>query len=320
MHNRSEESILSTYGKRQLLSWTQEPLKCIKYDTLKLDGKVALITLSRPEKRNAWTEVMRNEIVYAIETANRDNNVRVIVITGDPAGKAFCFGADLSPSSASNPSSMEGDWPTGRPESVSTWRDGGGQAGLAIAHSLKPVIAAVNGSAVGVGMTLPLSCDISVAAEDAKVGFVFGKRGLAMECCSSFFLERCVGHKTAMELVLTGRVFLAKDSPAGLFNYILPKEEVLGKALSLAGEICETSPMSCMYNRNMLIRNGYSTSPEEAHLVESKVIYTCMGSEDFNEGVKSFLQKRKAEYPMDPFKDRPSFFPWWKQVETRSKL
>merc|ERR1711860_468234 len=151
-----------------------------------------------------------------------------------------------------NPSSIEGDVPSGRKANLSYWRDGGGQAGLAIVRSTKPVIAAINGAAVGVGMTLPLCCDMSVAAENAKVGFVFGKRGLTMECLSSYFLERCVGHKIAMELVLTGRVFRAKDAPSGLFNYVVPKEKVLPKALELAREIYNTSPMSCMLNRNMI--------------------------------------------------------------------
>ena len=158
-------------------------------------------------------------------------------------------------------------------------------------------------------MTLPLSCDISVAAEDAKVGFVFGKRGLTMEALSSYFLERCVGHKVAMELVLTGRVFPAKEAPAGLFNYVVPKEQVMSKAISLAKEICQTSAMSSMINRNLIIRNGYSTSPEEAHLIESKSIFWMTQNADSQEGIKSFLEKREPEFPLDPYKDAPNWLP-----------
>lgn len=175
--------------------------------------------------------------------ASMDATVRVTILTGDPAGRAFCAGADLSPSGPSNPNSIDGDVPDGRPANQSYWRDGGGIAGLAIMRSTKPVIAAVNGAAVGIGMTLPLACDLSVAAAGAKVGFVFGKRGLTMECLSSYLLERCVGHKAAMELVLTGRVFDPLDAPKGLFNYVVPPDEVLPKAIALAEEICETSPM-----------------------------------------------------------------------------
>lgn len=169
-------------------------------------------------------------------------------------------------------------------------------------NSLKPVIAAVNGSAVGVGLTLPTACDISIVNEEAKLGYVFAKRGLTMECLSSFILAKVVGYKKAMELVLTGRVFGAKDAPPGLFNYVVAPSEVLPKAIEIAAEICETSAVSAAFNRNMIIRNSYSTSPEAAHLVESKAIYYSVGSADTREGMNAFLQKRKAEYRLDPYK------------------
>ena len=148
---------------------------------------------------------------------------------------------------------------------------------------------------------------MTVAAEDAKVGFVFGKRGLTMECLSSYFLERCVGKKKAMELVLTGRVFRARDAPDGLFNYTVPREKVLAKTLDLCREICKTSPMSSFLNRHMIIRNGHSTSPEEAHLIESKSIFWAMSQEDAREGITSFLEKRDPSWPMDPFMDSPDW-------------
>jgi enoyl-CoA hydratase/carnithine racemase len=215
---------------------------------------------------------------------------------------------------------MQGDVPEGRAPHLGYWRDGGGIAGLAIMRSTKPVIAAINGAAVGVGMTLPLACDMTVAAAGSKVGFVFGKRGLTMECLSSYMLERCVGHKTAMELVLTGRVFKAEEAPNGLFNYVVPKDKVMEKCLELCAEICETSPMSSMLNRNMIIRNGHNTTPEEAHLIESKSIFWVARQADAREGITSFLEKRPAEFPLDPFKDSPDWFPWWTEIATVSKL
>eukprot|EP00656_Telonema_subtile_P053887 TRINITY_DN7892_c0_g1_i3.p1 TRINITY_DN7892_c0_g1~~TRINITY_DN7892_c0_g1_i3.p1 ORF type:complete len:170 (-),score=35.38 TRINITY_DN7892_c0_g1_i3:231-740(-) len=169
-------------------------------------------------------------------------------------------------------------------------------------------------------MTLPLCCDMTVASESAQVGFVFGKRGLTMECLSSYFLSRCVGHKMAMELVLTGRVFKAAQAPTGLFNYVVPAEDVLPKALELAAEVCNTSPMSCLLNRNMIIRGGHCTSPEEAHLVESKGIFWAANERDAREGIMSFLEKRPAKFPMDPFADSPEWFPWWREISTKAKL
>ena len=202
-------------GAHQLAASTTS-LTSVRFDTTShLGGKVALITLSRPANRNAWTEIMRDEIVRCLDQASRLPKIRCVIITGDPAGRAFCAGADLSPSSPTNPSSMLSDVPKDRPANESYWRDGGGTAGLAVVRCTKPVICAINGAAVGVGCTLPLACDMTVAEADAKVGFVFAKRGLTMECLSSYFLERCVGTKKAMELVLTGRVFRARDAPPG---------------------------------------------------------------------------------------------------------
>ena len=318
--NDKSHELLSKHA-RKVETWTNDPLTTLTFDTTTyLNGKVALITLSRPEARNAWTEIMRNELARCLDHASKLKDIRCVILTGDPKGRAFCAGADLSPAGITNPSSMEGDVPNDRPVNINYWRDGGGTAGLAIMRSTKPVICAINGAAVGVGMTLPLCCDMTIANENAKVGFVFGKRGLTMECLSSYFLERCIGHKKAMELVLTGRVFLAKDAPNGLFNYILPEEKVLPKALELAAEICETSPMSSMLNRNMIIRNGHNTSPEEAHLIESKSIYWVSRQADSKEGIQSFLEKRDPNYPMDPFKDSPEWFPWWREIATKSKL
>tara|TARA_B100000795_G_C22734978_1_gene412948 strand:- start:187 stop:1149 length:963 start_codon:yes stop_codon:yes gene_type:complete len=317
--NTTDKShILKSTGVRNISGWTNEPLTSVKFTTT-LDNKVAVITLSRPKHRNAWTEIMRNELSRCIDQASKMKHIRATIITGDPQGNAFCAGADLSPAGINNPSSMQGDVPEGRNPNIQYWRDGGGTAGLAIMRSTKPVICAINGAAVGIGMTLPLAADMTICDENAKVGFVFGKRGLTMECLSSTMLQRCVGHKKAMELVLTGRVFRGRDAPSGLFNYILPHDQVMNKALELCKEICETSPMSSMINRNMIIRNA-GMSVEEAHLIESKSIYWVGRQTDCKEGITSFLEKREAHWPMDPFDDAPDWYPWWKEISTKSKL
>lgn len=313
-----KSSKLVSQGARLFEQWTDDPNTQSKYETIE-GGTIAVITMSRPKERNAWTEVMRNEVARSLDIASKDPAVRATIITGDPAGKAFCAGADLGPQSPTNPSSMQGDVPDGRSDGMPWWRDGGGIAALAVCRSTKPVIAAINGAAVGVGMTLPLCCDMTVAASEAKVGFVFGKRGLTMECLSSYFLERCVGHKKAMELVLTGRVFPASHSPNGLFNYVVPATDVMQKATELAKEVCATSPMSTMLNRVMILRNS-NLSPEEAHIIESQNIRFSAGGADAREGIMSFLEKRDAKFPMDPYKDAPMHFPWWYEVATRSKL
>jgi enoyl-CoA hydratase/carnithine racemase len=236
---------------------------CIKVGTA---DRVCTITLSRPAARNAWTEVMRSEIVDAMDAASRDPAVRVVVVTGDPAGKCFCAGADLSGGGekafGKGDSVMEGDIPAGRPVNNSTWRDGGGTAGLSVVRCTKPTIAAINGHAVGVGITFPLVCDIRVVSEEAKVGFVFTKRGLALETLSSFYLPRVVGLAKAHELCFTGRIFSAKDGDKeapGLFNHIVPHDMVLKKAYEIAREIADnTSGMSVVLSRFLMQRG---TSP-----------------------------------------------------------
>eukprot|EP00441_Pelagodinium_beii_P031483 CAMPEP_0197639600 /NCGR_PEP_ID=MMETSP1338-20131121/14174_1 /TAXON_ID=43686 ORGANISM="Pelagodinium beii, Strain RCC1491" /NCGR_SAMPLE_ID=MMETSP1338 /ASSEMBLY_ACC=CAM_ASM_000754 /LENGTH=302 /DNA_ID=CAMNT_0043212347 /DNA_START=33 /DNA_END=941 /DNA_ORIENTATION=- len=294
--------------------WVDTELKSLKIER-KEDGQILVLLFSRPQEGNSWTEHMRNELCYMLDEASKDPKVRVVVVTGDPAGKAFCVGMALK----DNPGDPPGDAPEGRPVNNSYARDGGGTAGLAVCRCTKPVIAAVNGNAVGVGMTFPLCCDMTVCAEDAKIGFVFGKRGISLEALSSFFLVRAVGWKKAMELVLTGRVLRASDAPAGLFNYVVPQAEVMPKALELAKEILATAPMSAMMNRQMLLRNA-TMSPEEAHLVESRSINALIRMPDAREGIVSFLEKRPPKFTADTIKDVPEFYPWWREIVTKSKL
>jgi enoyl-CoA hydratase/carnithine racemase len=218
-------------------------MKTVKYA---MQGPVAVVTISRPKQRNAFTEELADDLIAAVSQASLDGQVKAIVLTGDPAGSAFCAGADLGGNGA--------QFSSPQPPSGGEYRDGGGRVGLAILQSTKPVIAAINGAAVGVGLTMPCCCDIRVAAEDAKVGFPFVRRGLAAETISSWTLPRLVGMGKAQELVLTGRVFLAKDAPAGLFNYVVPQDQVLAKALELAREICDNgSPYSLALSRNVRV-------------------------------------------------------------------
>merc|ERR1719401_2266059 len=202
----------------------------------------------------------------------------------------------------------------GRRGQVQFGRDGGGQACLAIVRSLKPCIAAINGHSVGIGATLTTPMDFRIAAEDAKMGFVFGKRGLTMEGTSSFFLPRLVGLTKANDFVLTARVFTVKDEEhCGLFTKVVPRDQVLPEARKLAKSLLLVSPMSIMLNRHLLQR-GFAddATPESAHLNESRMMGGWRNP-DNEEGVKSFLEKRDPDFKSDPWKDTPFFFPWWKE-------
>merc|ERR1719401_1089330 len=203
----------------------------------------------------------------------------------------------------------------GRRGQVQFGRDGGGQASLAIVRSLKPCIAAINGPAVGIGITLTTPMDFRVAAEDAKIGFVFGKRGFTMEGTSSFFLPRLVGLTKANDFVLTARIFTPKEEEhCGLFTKVVPKDQVMPEAMKIAHSLLKVSPMSTMLNRHLLLR-GFSddSTPEQAHLNES-LMMGGWTNPDAKEGAQSFLQKRDPDFQSDPWRDTPYFFPWWKEI------
>ena len=260
-----------------------------------VSDRVATITLDRPERLNAYTPQMRDELVEAFQSLDRDDAVRVIVVTG--AGRAFCAGADLS---------GDGGATFSHPDiRLADYRDGGGRVTLAIFRCRKPVIAAINGPAVGVGITMTLPMDIRVVAEDAKVGFVFTRRGIVPEACSSWFLPRIVGTSKASELVLTGRVFRAsEEASSGLFNYVLPADQVLPKALSLAREIADnTSATSVALSKALLSRGLADPNPETAHLNDSRCIYWAGQQADAREGITSFLEKRPAAFAMSATTD-----------------
>lgn len=268
----------------------------IKYE---LNDGVALITLNRPERLNAFTALMRTELLEVLAAVDADDAVRALVITG--AGRAFCAGSDLS--GGGGTFARE----DGKSDPVSIWdhRDGGGQVALAAWRCRKPVIAAINGPVVGVGLTMTLGMDIRVAASDAKCGFVFTRRGVVPEACSSWFLPRLVGAAKAAELFYTGRVFRAADEAAsGLFSRVLPADQVLTKALELAREMTQgTSAVSVTLAKGLMHRGLELDSPEDMHLVDSPVFLWAGRSADAKEGIESFLEKRPPRFPGSPTRD-----------------
>jgi len=268
---------------------------------------IALVRLHRPERRNAFTERMMHELVDIFAEADRDDGVRVVVVTGD--GDAFCAGADLGAGGSTF------DTEASHGIRLSEHRDGGGRVALAIYSCRKPVIAAINGAAVGVGITMTLAMDMRIAAEDAKIGFVFARRGIVPEACSSWFLPRIVGMSKATELVYTGRVFRAgEERDSGLFTYVVPKEQVLQKAMDIAREIADnTSAVSVALSKALLWHGLGEPDPQSVHLIDSKCIHWAGRQPDCYEGVVSFLEKRPPKFTMSPSRDLPDFYPWWKE-------
>jgi enoyl-CoA hydratase/carnithine racemase len=276
----------------------------IKYE---LGEGILTITLNRPDKLNAFTNMMRKELIGAFDRADKDDEVRVVVVTG--AGRAFCAGADLSSGgTAFNRTS-------GGKKTIDEHRDGGGTVTLRIFDMKKPIIAAINGPAVGVGITMTLPMDIRIASESAKMGFVFTRRGIAPEACSSWFLPRVVGISRASEWLMRGSVFSAREAlEAGLVSRLVPPEKLLPTAKELAREIADhTSAISVALSRQLLWRMLVADHPMEAHKIESKCVYYMGLSPDSTEGVTSFLEKRPARFTMKPNSDMPDFYPWWEE-------
>ncbi|MCB2186792.1 MAG: enoyl-CoA hydratase/isomerase family protein [Deltaproteobacteria bacterium] len=283
-------------------------LQQTKYE---LNDGVALVTLNRPDHLNAFTPVMGRELLEIYAEAGRDDQVRAVVVTG--AGRAFCAGADLSRGSDTWNYARRAEPDPG----ISRHRDMGGKVSLAAYDCPKPVIAAMNGHAVGIGLTMTLGMDIRIAAQEAKMGLVFTRRGVVPEACSSWFLPRLVGMGKAAELVLTGRVFrAAEEAGSGLFNQVLPQEMVLDKALTLAREIVEnTSPVMVALAKAMLWHGLSEPDPRAAHLVDSRLFYWAGRQADSAEGVQSFLEKRPPQFPLRPSQDMPDFYPWWRETK-----
>jgi enoyl-CoA hydratase/carnithine racemase len=258
----------------------------IRYE---LADHLLTITLNRPDRLNAFTPTMGRELIEAFDHADADDDVRAIVVTGE--GRGFCAGADLGGGGDTF------DW-RDRQEAAEIPRDLGGRVALRIFDLAKPVIAAINGPAVGVGITMTLPMDIRLAAEGAKIGFVFTRRGIVPEACSSWFLPRIVGISQAMEWVATGRVFSAEEACAGgLVRSVHPEGELLGAAHALAGEIADNAaPVSVALARRLLWTMLGADHPMEAHRADSRAMFSRGQSDDAREGVTSFLEKREAQF------------------------
>jgi enoyl-CoA hydratase/carnithine racemase len=282
--------------------------------TYEVADRIATVTLRRPDQLNAFTPRMCGELLEVFDVIDADDDVRAVIVTG--SGRAFCAGADLSSGGATFDADVQGH-AAGSPEAKAADRavprDGGGLVTLRIFDCTKPVIAAINGPAVGVGITMTLPMDIRLAADDARMGFVFARRGITLEATSSWFLPRLVGISQAAEWAYTGRVFPATEAlEGGLVRSLHPKDELLAVARGLAGEIvANTSAVSVALNRQMLWRMQGANHPMEAHRADSRAIYEMGRSADAVEGVTSFLEKRPPAFSLKVSEDLPDLFPEW---------
>ncbi len=284
----------------------------ILYD---VEDGIATITLNRPDKLNAFTTQMMSDMIAAFDLTDADDAVRAVIVTG--AGRAFCAGADLSAGGATfdNAARTEPARVANRVGGVQ--RDGGGLVTLRIFDSLKPVIAAVNGAAVGIGVTMQLAMDIRMASTTARYGFVFARRGINPEAASSWFLPRLVGVQTALEWCYTGRVFPAQEAyDKGLVRSLHEPDDLLPAARALAREIADnTAPVSIAITRQMIWRMAGADHPMEAHRADSRGIQARGASADAREGVTSFLEKRQPAYPNKVSTDLPDIWPNWTAPE-----
>jgi enoyl-CoA hydratase/carnithine racemase len=273
--------------------------------TYAVADSIATITLNRPDQLNAFTSVMMREIIDAFDHVDADDDVRVVIVTG--AGRGFCAGADLSGGGETFSKGGSDEIP----EDVGIPRDGGGLVSLRIFECTKPVIGAINGAAVGVGVTMTLPMDIRLASEHAKFGFVFARRGIVPEACSSWFLPRLVGISQAAEWCYSGRVFPAAEAQAGgLVRSVHASDDLLPAARAIATEIAEnTAPVSVALTRQMLWRMLGAAHPMEAHKVDSRGIMSRGASPDAREGVVSFLEKRPPAFPVKVSDGLPDIFP-----------
>ncbi len=281
------------------------------YKQIKLDiaDGVATLTLHRPEKMNAFTGTMMSEMIDAFDRTDADDSVRAVIITGS-GDRAFCAGADLTPEDGKHVfSSGEQVEDLSDPRV----RDGGGLLTLRLYQSKKPIIGAINGAAVGIGVTMQLPFDIRLASTKARFGFVFARRGIVPEAASSWFLPRIVGLPQALEWTMTGRIFDAQEAlRGGLVRSVHEPEDLLPAANALAREIADnTSSVSVAMTRAMLWHNPQYDHPMKAHRVDSRAIYTLSRGADAKEGVASFLEKRAPAYPARVSSDMPGFYPWW---------
>jgi enoyl-CoA hydratase/carnithine racemase len=290
----------------------------MSYNTLDytVENNVLTLLLNRPDALNSFTVEMANELIDAFTRANDDDDVRVIVVTG--AGRAFCAGMDLT--SVGNVFGLDDNLePTmddmhDRIEDqaiIEGVRDTGGRVTLAIYDCKKPVIAAINGAAVGIGATMTCAMDIRIASEKARIGFVFNKIGITPEACSTWFLPRIVGMSNALEWSYTGEILDAQKALDGRFiRSISSADDLMKDVYELANKIAEHSPVSLALTRQMMYRNSAMEHPIEAHKVDSLAMHH-VSRYDGKEGVASFLEKRKPEFKAKASTEMPSFYPWW---------
>ncbi len=290
----------------------------MKFNTLiyQVEDGILTLTLNRPEQLNSFTVEMAHELISAINYASEDDSVAVIVVTGN--GKAFCAGMDLSAegnvfglNEALKPTLQDMQTRINDQEIEDGVRDTGGQVTLAMFDCKKPIIAAINGAAVGIGATMTCAMDIRLASQSAKVGFVFNKIGITPEACSSWFLPRIVSMGTALEWIYSGDLILADElERKGYVNAVVEPDQLLPAAYKIAKRITQHSPVAIALTRQMMYRNAAQAHPIAAHEVDSLAIFYASQNSG-KEGVKAFLEKRAPEYKDKASTDMPPFYPWW---------
>ena len=283
-----------------------------EFETVRLEreDRIAILTLNRPDKMNSFTAQMMLDMIAAFDITDADDETGAVIVTG--AGeRAFCAGADLSSGGATFDYAKRGEAARDEAKVGDVYRDGGGRVTLRIYDSLKPVICAVNGAAVGIGATMQLPMDIRIASTTARFGFVFNRRGINPEAASSWFLPRLVGISQALEWCYSGRVFTAQEAlDGGLVRSIHAPEDLLPAAKAIAREFIDnTAPVSCALTRQMMWRMMGAAHPMDAHKADSRAIQSRGQSADAKEGVTSFLEKRPAKFPNTVSADLPDVFP-----------
>ena len=271
---------------------------------------IAVLFLNRPNKLNAFTFSMMEEIISALDSLEADDSVHAVIITGK--GRAFCAGADLS----SGQDTFNPSFDDFAVQDSDFRRDSGGILTLRMYKFLKPIVVACNGPAVGIGASMQLAADIRLASDQARFGFVFNNRGIVPDACSSWFLPKIVGISRALELTYSGRIIDAQEAlQLNLVSSIHDSENLLSNAVDITKKMVQNSaPVSISLTRQMLWRSLESSGPYDAHVIESKAIDSRGASEDAKEGVSSFLEKRPAEFKNKVSSDMPEFFPWWKDT------
>jgi len=281
------------------------------YETLDAtrDKKVLTIQFTRPEKMNTFSGQMLKDILEVLDDAEKDDEVRAVIFTG--SGKAFCAGADLSSGEDTF------DMSDRQKKDQNVQRDTGGVLTLRLFDFKKPLIAAINGAAVGVGVTMTLPMDIRICSDRAKFGFVFAKRGIVPEACSSWFLPKIVGISNALQWCLSGKIFQPTEAlEKGLITEITSEEDLLKRAKEIASDFVDsTSSLSVTLIRQMLWKMLGADHPMEAHKVDSRGVYFLGKTGEASEGVLSFLEKRDPNFPGKVSKDLPEFYPWWTEKD-----